>query len=125
MRRLFWIGVGAGVAVLVVRKGRGWLAQAVPEPAAGAVDTAISLGRAVSVAREQFRAGWAEKEAELMAALVGDRDVADLAAGAADRRAALRARFAGDADRRTAARIAEDWAGQPTDDPDDDDGYAF
>ena len=125
MRRLVWIGIGAGLAVLVIRKGRDWLSAAVPQPAAGAVDSAISLGRVARHLKAEFTAGRTEKERELLSALVGDKDVAELRARAPAHRAALHERRRHGTDRRTAERIARDWSDQPTDDPDDDDGYAF
>ncbi|MCL2454198.1 MAG: hypothetical protein FWD18_02680 [Micrococcales bacterium] len=123
MRRLFWVGVGVGagvgLTVLVIRKGRSWYATMVPEPASGAVDTAIAVSRGLRHALEEFRAGRDEKEAELMAALIGDRDVDQLRATAPERRERL-AKNLRDRDRhRTEARIAQDWADAPTEDPDD------
>ncbi|WP_235929466.1 hypothetical protein [Cellulomonas citrea] len=123
MRRLLWIGVGVGLTVLVARRGRAWLAEVVPEPATGTVDTAISVAKVLRHARSEFDAGWAAKETELMTALVGDRDPSTLAADGAAAREALRARRAHED--RWSRRISEDWADQPTEDPDDDDGYAF
>ncbi|MCL2466616.1 MAG: hypothetical protein FWF02_01980 [Micrococcales bacterium] len=112
-RRLFWVAVGVGLTVVVIHKGRQWYAQVVPEPAAGAVDTAISVSRGVRGALEQFRAGRDEKEAELMAALIGDRDVDELKATARQRKQRLARQFA-------------DWSDQPTEDPEDDAaGYSF
>ncbi|MCL2423028.1 MAG: hypothetical protein FWD11_03895 [Micrococcales bacterium] len=113
-RRLFWVAVGVGLTVLVIHKGRQWYAQVVPEPAAGAVDTALSVSRGVRGALEQFRAGRDEKEAELWGALVGDRDIDELRASAPARKQRL-------------ARTFSDWSDQPTEDPEDDDavGYSF
>ncbi|MCL2849462.1 MAG: hypothetical protein FWE61_05395 [Micrococcales bacterium] len=116
-RRLFWVGVGVGLAVVVIYKGRAWYTRVVPPQAAGAVDTAVSVSRGVRGFLAEFRAGRDEKEAELWAALVGDRDVDELKATAAARRQ----RLSGQARRQFA-----EWSDQPTDDPDDDPvGYSF
>ena len=120
-RRLFWVGVGVGLTVFVIVRGRAWYARVVPEPAAGAVEAAVSVSRGLRGALAEFRAGRDEKEAELWAALVGDRDVEELKATASERRQRLAHRRDGGAHDRLA-----DWADQPTDDPEDDDtGYSF
>lgn len=126
-RRLFWVGVGVGLTVLVIYKGRAWYAQVVPEPAAGAVDTALSVSRGLRGAFAEFRAGRDEKEAELMAALVGDRDVAELKATAPERKQRLAQHWGGAARSGTAhGRQFDAWADQPTEDPEDDAaGYSF
>ncbi|MBU4214879.1 MAG: hypothetical protein KJ792_09510 [Actinobacteria bacterium] len=123
MRRLLWVGVGVGLTVLVIRRGREWMTQVVPEPATGAVDTALSVAKVLRHARSEFEAGWAAKESELMSALIGDRDPSTLAADGAAARDALRGRRA--SEDRWSRRISQDWSDQPTEDPDDDDGYAF
>ncbi|MCL2091412.1 MAG: hypothetical protein FWH11_09380 [Micrococcales bacterium] len=122
-RRLFWVGVGVGLTILAIRQGRVWYARVVPEPAAGAVDTAISVSRGLRGTLAEFRVGRDEKEAELMAALVGDRDVAALKATAPERRRRLAERWGRDD---TSRRRYADWADQPTEDPEDDAaGYSF
>ncbi len=115
IRRLFWVGVGVGLTVLVIRQGRAWYARVVPEPAAGAVDTAIAVSRGLRGALAEFRVGRDEKEAELMAALVGDRDVAELKATAPERRRRLAERWG-----RDDASTHREYADQPTEDPEDD-----
>jgi hypothetical protein len=122
IRRLVWVGIGAGLAVLVIHQGRRWYEQVVPEPAAGAVDTAVAVSRGLRRVWSDFAAGQAEAESRLTAALVGDRDIDALRASAGERRARLAARFTGAA---STDRRFTDWADEPTEDPDDDDGYAF
>lgn len=122
-RRLFWVGVGVGLTILVIRQGRAWYARVMPEPAAGAVDTAISVSRGVRGTLAEFRAGRDEKEAELMAALVGDRDVTELKATAPERRRRLAERWGRD-DASTHREYA-DMADQTEDPEDDAAGYSF
>jgi hypothetical protein len=117
MRRLVWVGVGVVATVLVVRKGRALLDAYVP---AGTTDAVQGVGRvmtAVRTAQHEFRAGMAEREQQLRHDLVGDVDVEALRAERPERVADLRRTWA-------ARRAREDWVG-PTEDPDDDDGYAF
>ncbi|BDO42319.1 hypothetical protein [Cellulomonas sp. NTE-D12] len=119
MRRLFWVGVGVALTVVVVRQGRALLERYAPPEATAAVAGAGRLARAAEGARREFAAGFAERERALREALVGDVDVDKLRAEAPARRAALRETFGG----RHAA--PPEWAENPTEDPDDDDGYAF
>jgi len=117
MRRLVWVGVGVVATVVVVRKGRALLDAYVP---AGTTDAVQGVGRvmtAVRTAQHEFRAGMAEREQQLRHDLVGDVDVESLRAERPERVADLRRTWA-------ARRAREDWVG-PTEDPDDDDGYAF
>jgi len=121
MRRLFWVGVGVALTVVVVRQGRRVVEQYAPAGSGDAVDGALRLGRALRAARDEFRTGVAEREAELLEALVGDVDVDALRAAAPRHRAELRETFGrparGDLARDLAAR---GWADAPTSDPDDD-----
>ena len=70
MRRLFWILVGATVAVVLVLRGRKWLYQFTPKGAAERVEA--SGQQAVNRFgdfRATFTAAMREKEAELRAEL--------------------------------------------------------
>ncbi|MBF0687612.1 MAG: hypothetical protein IR158_07565 [Cellulomonas sp.] len=121
MRRLFWVGVGVAVTVVVVRQGRRLVEQYAPPGAGDAVDGAVRIGRALRAAREDFRTGVAEREAELLDALVGDVDLDTLRANAPRHRAELRETFG----RPARADLARDlsargWAREPVTDPDDD-----
>ena len=119
MRRLVWVGVGVALTVVVLRQGRALLERYAPPEAAAAVAGAGRIARAADGARREFTEGFAERERALREALVGDVDVDELRAQAPARRAALRqALRGGDA-------TPADWATNPTEDPDDDDGYAF
>ncbi len=119
MRRLFWIGVGVALTVVVVRQGRAVLERYAPPEATAAFAGAGRVARAVDGARREFAAGMTEREQALREALVGDVDVDELREQAPARRSAVREAFGG---RRGAPA---DWADNPTEDPDDDDGYAF
>lgn len=121
MRRLFWVGVGAAVTVVAVRRGRGLVEQYAPAGTGDAVDGALRVTRALRAARDDFRTGVAEREAELLEALVGDVDVDELRATAPRRRAELRETF-GRPDRDGLARdlSARGWGAEPVTDPDDD-----
>jgi len=121
MRRLLWVGVGVAVTVLVVRKGRQLLDTYLPPGTTEAAATVNRWSQALSVARREFAAGSAEREEQLRRDLVGDADIEDIRAHRAEHVAGLRAARPG---RHTADRVPRDWAG-PTEDPDDDDGYAF
>ncbi len=105
MRRLFWVAVGATAAVVLSRRLTRTIDQHVP-PSARAAGTAVSrLPAAVRRARADFTEAVVEREAQLRHGLLGDVDVAALRA----ERAATR-----------------DFAGQPTEDVDDEDlPYAF
>ncbi|MCP2265485.1 hypothetical protein ACFQHV_01430 [Promicromonospora thailandica] len=77
IRRLFWVGVGVAVTVVVVRKGRQVIERytpaAVSERAAAAVDDAgARLNTAARTFRAEFAEARAEREAELMASLRGE-----------------------------------------------------
>lgn len=77
IRRLFWVGVGVAVTVVVIRKGRQVVArytpEAVSERAAAAVDEAgVRLNRMAHSFRSDFATARAEREAELMASLRGE-----------------------------------------------------
>jgi hypothetical protein len=142
VRRLLWLGVGAAAAVAGARRlglldtgADGASGTAPAGTAARAVRTAFRAGagtagavRSLSDARREFAAGMAEREQQLRHDLVGDVDVDALRA---QRRAAREADAAPRAWREQAARgerEREDWAGGPTDDPDDREGdlpYAF
>jgi hypothetical protein len=65
-KRLFWFAIGAGVAVFVIMKIRGYLKQARPEAIGHRV--AESAGGISESARgfvDRVRAGMAERETEL------------------------------------------------------------
>ena len=65
-KRLFWFAIGAGVAVFVIMKIRGYLKQARPEAIGQRV--AESAGGISESARgfvDRVRAGMAEREMEL------------------------------------------------------------
>jgi len=121
VKRLFWVGVGAALTVVVVRQGRRLVDQYAPAGSGDAVDGALRLTRALRAARDDFHAGVAEREAELLDALVGDVDLDTLRATAPRHRAELRETFGrsgrGDIAGDLAAR---GWADAPTTDPDDD-----
>jgi hypothetical protein len=77
IRRLFWVGVGVTVTIVVIRKGRQVVArytpEAVSERAAAAVDDAgARLGTMARTFRTDFSTARAEREAELMASLRGE-----------------------------------------------------
>ena len=149
MRRLFWVALGAAVAVAGARKlglldmpsgdGRG----SRPSPARAAfraAGTAAGAVRSLSDVRRELRDGMAEREEQLRHDLVGDVDIDALRADRSARRAtALPPDTSGtvppawhrDPEAREATRAArtrERWAGEPTDDPEDDEGdvpYSF
>jgi len=125
MKRIFWVGVGVGIAVFVVRYGRTLMARYVPQDAAAALDTATKVTRTVQGVRTEFRAGVAERQAELLTALFGEgADLDEIRArGRAVRAARAQQRGVGRGERRGAPGV-----GSPSgelEDPDDDDGYAF
>ncbi|GAA4625046.1 hypothetical protein [Cellulomonas oligotrophica] len=128
MRRIFWIGVGVALTVVVVRQGRRLVETYAPPGASEAVTGAVRLARAADAARTDFRQGVAEREAELLAALVGDVDVDELRAQAPRRRDELRTAFGGGRggeDDLAADLAARGWRDAPTQDPDDDDRAPF
>ncbi|GAA4727468.1 hypothetical protein GCM10023216_18140 [Isoptericola chiayiensis] len=77
IRRLFWVGVGVTITVVVIRRGRRVVARYTPEAMA---QRAEDLGRDVSrrsatfvaTFREEFGAARAAREAELVAALLAE-----------------------------------------------------
>ncbi len=120
MRRLFWIGVGATLSVVVVRYGRALVARYVPAEAGRALGVVATVGRTARGVLGDFRAGMAEREAELRAALLGED--ADLGRIEARGRAA----WAGLRDQAGHPRhVPSAWVTGPLEDTDDDDGYAF
>jgi len=123
MRRLFWVGVGVAVTVVVIRKGRSWAAEYLPAGTTEVVDGATRLTRGWNTARAEFAAGVAERTRELMHDLVGDADVDDLRASRDENLDDLRRRFRPDA-KVPKTHIPAHWAG-PTEDPDDDGDAAF
>jgi hypothetical protein len=65
-RRVFWFSVGAGAAVFVVIKVRGYLKQATPEAIGHRVsESAVGIGDSVRDFSERVRAAMAERETEL------------------------------------------------------------
>ncbi|GCD21331.1 hypothetical protein CTKZ_28930 [Cellulomonas algicola] len=129
MRRLVWVGVGVVVTVVVLRQGKRLVDAYVPAGATEVVDGVSRVRGAWATARREFAAGLAEREAQLRQDLVGDVDVERLRAERPERVEALREAWSS---RGTAARgaasqeaVRKRWAEGPTDDPDDDDGYAF
>lgn len=126
MKQLFWIGVGVALTVVVVRQGRRLVEEYAPAGSGDAVDGALRLTRALRAARDDFRTGVAEREAELLDALVGDVDLDALRATAPRRRAELAESF-GRPPRDVLARdlAARGWADAPVQDPDDDDEAPF
>ncbi|TDE92480.1 hypothetical protein EXU48_13040 [Occultella glacieicola] len=95
MKRLFWIGVGVGVTVLVLRQvGRlnntvGKVAHAVSP--AGIADSITELATTAKELGETFRASMAENEAALTAALLpSEEERARAARVREERRAAER-----------------------------------
>ena len=70
IRRIFWFGVGAGVAVFVVVKARNVLKQATPQALTHRVtESATGIGAQVRDFSDRVRAASAEREAELRDAL--------------------------------------------------------
>ncbi|MBO0900383.1 hypothetical protein J1G42_18365 [Cellulomonas sp. zg-ZUI222] len=126
MRRLFWVGVGAALTVVVVRQGRRLVTHYAPAGSTEAVAGAVRVGQALRAAREDFRSGVAEREAELLEALVGDVDVDTVRSNAPRHRAELREAFGRPAAGGLAADLsARGWADEPTTDPDDDERAPF
>lgn len=119
MKRLVWVAVGVAATVVVVRAGRVLIDRYVPREAVAAVDGAARTVSAVRTARSELRAGMAERERELRAALLGDLDVDELRRQAPAARAGLRAAWRG--------RAADDesWNAAHAPDDSDEDGYAF
>lgn len=89
MRRLFWVGVGAVGAVVVGQRLRQVAHRLSPDGVAEqAVDAGRRTGTAVRDAVAQFRTARAEREAELVTALLVDPEGGTVA----ERRAAREAR---------------------------------
>ncbi|HXF57775.1 MAG TPA: hypothetical protein VNO34_09470 [Actinomycetota bacterium] len=81
MRRLFWLAVGLGAgataAVLAARWARRQTERMAPANlAARAGEVLRDVGTLLEEAAREFRAGMAEKEAEVRAALEGRGDAA-------------------------------------------------
>ncbi|QGQ19382.1 hypothetical protein GC089_09235 [Cellulomonas sp. JZ18] len=127
MKRLFWVGVGVALTVAAVRNGRRVVETWAPAGTVETVEGVSRVSRALHAARNDFRAGVAAREAELLEALVGDVDVDELRASAPRRKDELRAAFGGTPDRDDLAGglRARGWDGAPTQDPDDDDRAPF
>lgn len=88
MRRLFWVGVGAGVAVLVVVKGRRLLHRFTPEGVTEELEGQVKgLADRAREAVATFTSAAAERERELTEALLGERDVAEARAIRKERKA--------------------------------------
>ncbi|MBA3530014.1 MAG: hypothetical protein H0T91_12040 [Propionibacteriaceae bacterium] len=69
-RRVFWFTAGAGTAVFVVVKVRGYAKQASPKAIGSRVgESAAELGHSVRDFTASVRAAMAEREAELRDAL--------------------------------------------------------
>ncbi|WP_402465208.1 hypothetical protein [Isoptericola aurantiacus] len=76
-RRLFWVGVGVTITIVVIRRGRRVVARYTPEAVA---ERAGDLGRDVSrrsatfvtTFRREFTAARSAREAELVAALLAE-----------------------------------------------------
>ncbi len=120
MRRLFWVGVGVVVTVVVIRKGREIALAYLPEGTGDVVERATRIGGALATARREFAAGMAEREAQLTHDLVGDADIDALRERRGEHVDALREAWAGSRPRKERARkVPDNWAG-PTEDPDDD-----
>lgn len=77
IRRLFWVGVGVTITVVVIRQGRRVVARYTPEAVA---DRASALGRTasrrtgtfVTSFRQEFGTAREAREAELVAALLAE-----------------------------------------------------
>lgn len=92
MKRLFWVAVGAGLAVVAVRKLSEAKERYVPAPALDAASTVLHLRSTVRTARADFVSGMAERTAALREQLVGDPTAAGDPAALRDAAAALRRR---------------------------------
>lgn len=131
MKRLFWVAVGATVTVVAARRLGSSVSGLVPRDAAALAGSAARAGRSVGGAIGEFRAGMAEREAQLRADLLGDADIEELRAERARRRAAsdTDARpHAHRSEQSRARRSTRGWADAPTEDPSDDEGdlpYTF
>ncbi|WP_418276779.1 hypothetical protein ACNHYB_02415 [Isoptericola jiangsuensis] len=77
IRRLFWVGVGVTITVVVVTKGRRVVARYTPEAVAGRAeelgrDLSRRSGSFVTTFRREFAAARDAREAELVAALLAE-----------------------------------------------------
>jgi hypothetical protein len=77
IRRLFWVGVGVTVTVVVITKGRRVVARYTPEAVAGRAedlgrDLSRRSGAFLTTFRSEFSAARAAREAELVAALLAE-----------------------------------------------------
>ncbi|AEG44381.1 hypothetical protein [Isoptericola variabilis] len=77
MRRLFWVGVGVTITVVVIRRGKRLVAQYAPEAVVDRAErTAQDLGHRaetfVGAFRSEFTTARARREAELTAALLAE-----------------------------------------------------
>ena len=75
MRRLLWAGVGAAATVATLRKVREVTDRHVPAGARSALGAAAGATTLVQRAVAEFRAGTAEREAELRADLLAGADL--------------------------------------------------
>lgn len=143
MKRIFWMGVGVGVTIVVIRKAR-QLRERYSPPAIvhRAIDDigtrAESLGTRLSAGAREFgpdlRAAMAAREAELRGALLSEGQTnpdvtrASRAARSVDKEEAeIRARFAVDSDsisRAQAATAEREFPGRNTR-VDDEDGLPY
>lgn len=104
MRRLFWMGVGAAGAVVLVQRARK-VVQHLPETMVGQVEQAGErASSALRTAVADFRLARAEREVELVEALL-----VEPASSGTESRPRARAR----ADR---AWASDGWADEPEDD---------
>ncbi len=91
MRRLFWMGVGAAGAVLALRRAKAAARRFTPE---GVAEQATDAGRrfttAVRDAVGEFRTARAERETELVTALLAEPEGGTVAERRAARDAAER-----------------------------------
>ena len=70
IRRVFWMGVGAGAALFVVVKARSYLQQATPQAIGHRVGGSVAgITDSVRDFSDRVRAASAEREAELREAL--------------------------------------------------------
>ena len=136
MKRLFWIGVGAAAAVVVIRRSRDLVEAHTPPGVVQAVGIVGGLGGAIRSARAEFTAGLAEREADLRHGLLGDVDLDEARtrtdawrADRADRAGSTSPGRASSGSRRRGRHSDPRTQDQPqAQDPSDDDGdlgYSF
>lgn len=75
MKRLFWAGVGAATTVAALRKAREVTDKHVPASARSVLGAAAGVTSLARRAVAEFRAGSAEREAELRADLLAGADL--------------------------------------------------